>query len=531
MKRYFLLAAAAIGMMAACSKTEVQPASKIDDSTLEAVKFNRVNAPKFDVLTRGAGAVEAWNSQALYILGYQRNPGDYTKDGITLIPNVKVDAPMIGTSSNLLTVEQNTAPAGSPEYLEPYYYGDSEVYDFFGYYVDDAKGEREDDNVTPKLAKTSAGISWELTIDGTQDIMAAKADPIEDVIGKGVSAKEAYSAYAARRDVQPTLNFNHLLARFNFYVVAGQESGKTTYVTGIRMNSKTLATLNLAPEISLTSTETLPTDTTKFLTLMQEPTTAGDPLEKLVPKFPYSNADYSYTYEEVVTNNSATSKIGESIMAIAGEEMHKVIIHTKYDGSKLKRNPVIVELDAKKIVGKDGKTAGITAFEAGYQYDIILTIYGPEKVEITAVLSDWKDGGHQLIDPDAGRFAINDSFLVKDESSYNLLPESYRTEHGDWGTDGLNESLPWLAVVFTPVESFEVTLTNKDNGFTVTKTYGPVALDPTPENPTPGNKQLTLLTLNLEELNEGLAADKQLTSLKGTWIIEINDNYERIVVE
>ena len=517
MKRYFLLAAAAIGMMAACSKTEVQPASKIDDSTIEAVKFNLVNAPKFDVLTRGAGAVEAWNSQALYILGYERNVADYTKaEG--LIPNVKVAAPNSGKGA-LLVVEHETDGAYGP-LTEPYYYQDNAVYDFFGYYVDNAAGD------TPKLDTTALGLSLKLTIDGTQDIMAAKANPTIDVAGKGVPANKAYSAWAARRDVQPTLKFEHKLARFRFFIVAGSKSGETTYVTSVKMNSKRAAVLNLVPNVLLESSDSLPVAKENFLTLMAA---AGQPVTKAFPHINKVDEKYAYEYDKVIAVD--TARFGESIMVVPGEIMHKLYISTEYANSNVVRYDLPVELRASDIKTKDGKT--LTSFEAGYQYDVILTIYGPEKVEITANLTDWKDGGYEIIDPDKDEekelenvVDVKKAEKVTDQASYEsaLAGTSYFEKYPYAPAEDAVDRLPWIVIQFAPVKNVTVKATNLTTDY-----VAPEITFPAYSGEEDG---YTLLTLCGKELGLVDAEGKSdAEAMKGMWLVEINDYSELVTIQ
>ena len=80
-------------------------------------------------------------------------------------------------------------------------------------------------------------------INGAQDLLIAKADQQADIdkAGAGISEENAYSAYAARRNVHPTLKFQHLLARFTFEIVAGSASGSNVNVDYITVDSKSKA--------------------------------------------------------------------------------------------------------------------------------------------------------------------------------------------------------------------------------------------------------------------------------------------------
>ena len=505
MKKYFLLAVAAVAVMASCSKKEMpQPVGSIDDSAPAKVQFN-LDAPSLVVTkTKGAGAVDAWNKQPLYILGYENNVSDYGLATVTpLIPNVPVDAPAAGVSGALELYQQTHGEYGDID--EPYYYASSAVYDFYGYYVDDADGLRDTDG-NPVLSYKKE-ITWDLTIDGTQDIMAAKANPVIDAAkapNGNVKVSQAYSAYAARRDVHPTLKFNHLLTRFNFYVVAGSESGETTYVTGIEVKSKTKACLTVAPNISFAATDT----TKSNLALMQQDV-AGKDLVALTKKFPYvyKNAEGAYEYEYETLKETGNGRIGASVMDIPGETSHKIYVNTEYDGSNLTLPAQELTLKASDIKGKDGKE--LDKFEAGCQYDVILKIYGPEKVEITAVLTPWEEGGYAVIDPDAdGPLAVTKATAIKaDETSYNTLPKAY-LDMFPWEENKDNllngpDALPWIAIEFTPEQKIEVVAVETATGHKAEFSF--------PKE----NTKIGLLTLCARELG--------VDELKGEWIVTIND--------
>lgn len=116
------------------------------------------------------------------------------------------------------------------------YYPPKGNFDFFGYHADDA--------VTGAVDKTTAATSlWTVpfTINGTQDLMSTKAALTGDENTSGTQAyimanatnhtTDYYSAYAARKEVHPTLTFKHLLTRLQFSVIAGNKSA-AGYVAG-----------------------------------------------------------------------------------------------------------------------------------------------------------------------------------------------------------------------------------------------------------------------------------------------------------
>jgi hypothetical protein len=99
-------------------------------------------------------------------------------------------------------------------------------------------------------------------------------------------------------------------------------------------------------------------------------------------------------------------------------------------------------------------------------------------------------------------FSITKSIFVKDEETYNTLPESYRSTHGEWGIPHLEESLPWLAVEFTPTPAKDLSIKVEGPSFTKDITYPEI------------EKEVSLLTLDDDELGT--------TIVDGDWTVTIN---------
>ena len=82
MKKYAILAIAAIGMLAACSKNEVAPQQpSSDDSQRQTVMFS-VGSP-VAVASKSTGTVGGlqgnnnWAGQTLYVFGYESGVTDF----------------------------------------------------------------------------------------------------------------------------------------------------------------------------------------------------------------------------------------------------------------------------------------------------------------------------------------------------------------------------------------------------------------------------------------------------------------------
>lgn len=377
MKKISLVAYLALGLLAGCQKdkpeVELPP---VDDTERVAVQFG-LTAPGIEVVSKAIGPIDSWASQKLNIIGVKRF-GAYDADESYLIDNIIVEAP--SSPEDDFNVSH---PMEEPYAGEPYFYAENTLYDFYGYHIDDA--------ASSEIVKTANSISIPLILDGSQDVLVAKARPIydimhsEDVRAVDVNESDAYSAYAARRGVQPTLSFNHLLTRFQFYVVDGNK-GTAEYpveVTGIQMDGKSIATLQIAPEPMLIVTD----ETKTFLSLGGLVDESGD---GMTPALDY-----------VSPENPGSAKTKHSLMFISGEKSHKIKISMKFadDANTQPLEDITFDLNAYEIIKTNGNV-GIDCFEAGYQYDIVLIVYGPEEVKVTALLTNWDKGGNTVIDPD-----------------------------------------------------------------------------------------------------------------------------------
>lgn len=374
MKKYHLFAAvAAIASLAACTKSPVTTVEQEEDARV-AVRFG-LGAP-LDVRVKSVGSVggteaqgNVWNGQELKIYGFERTVADFTS--AAFIDNVSATAP-VGEQKGALSV--TNAAANN----EPFYYTSGLYYDFYGYFIDDA--------ATAEPVKTAEGIYVPFTLDGSQDLMIAKADQQTDIDAAGAADKvteaRAYSAYAARRGVQPTLSFKHLLSRFTFKIVAGSESAADISVDAISLVSRNSGNL-----VVVGGARGLADIAENTVELFLQQRGENGAMETLTPA---KTGAYTESRDNAVS-------VGESLMVIPGEAEYALKIYMSKDGSETAIEPYTRTIKISEITGAP---EGATAFDAGYSYDVTAVIYGLEDVRITAELEPWKDGGHTTIDPD-----------------------------------------------------------------------------------------------------------------------------------
>lgn len=246
---YFALALTA-GLFASCSSDDIAQAPQggldANDPKGDVIQLSVANAAQG--VTRGTGTVGNTTANTDQWDGQKINVSMFKKGTLTVATEDPDDntTPTIYDASEL-TVEKGGAAAvlldiavnGDVDVLrdrtvESRYFPGSGSYDFWGYRLDDAAtspltpADITYDTTDPAASTAKVNIA----IDGSQDIMVGKAELKAadlDTDGKVIpgtgsaytehfSTDKVFSAYSARRNVNPQISFKHLLSRFTFEV-------------------------------------------------------------------------------------------------------------------------------------------------------------------------------------------------------------------------------------------------------------------------------------------------------------------------
>ncbi len=278
MKKYFIFAAVATaGLFASCSSSDDFANEGAQNPNVDERQEIRLNlATPGAMATRGTGTVggvgtgtNVWRGQKINVFMFTKDDNhattlDLTNVGTAAAPqylynNTSMITP--GSDENLIDGMGVTANVASGQAMIEdgtiNYYPSVGNFDFFGYHADDALTGALDDTDNAK---------WTVpfTIDGTQDLMSTKAALTPDQIaipGVGATYEDYYSAKAARKGIDPTLTFKHLLTRLQFSVKAGNDNA-AGYVAGTAATYKaTDASGDYADEAAFDAE----TDLTKFV--------------------------------------------------------------------------------------------------------------------------------------------------------------------------------------------------------------------------------------------------------------------------
>lgn len=419
MKKMFFFALAAAGMLTACSNEDTLGGNGDQNVSEQQI---RLGVASSKVQTRGTGTVggmtedeNKWAGQTLWVYMLQKGSMDlayYTSPAVgaaaatttEVFNNKEFKAPNAAdnTKSGLATTADGTIA----------YYPVSGNYDFWGYRVDDAvtgtpvvKTVNDAGDEVDAATATKRVVAIE--IDGSQDIMAGKATPsADDLTALKNYAENFYSAYAARKGVQPNITFNHLLTRFTFEVRAGSKatagagaSGNTeaVRVKGISVESKTNGVLTVAYTGEEKTADQLLTFTDAPavpLSLKQRDADLADNNAALIP---LKEVPLTWPAAGEVTVGDVIP-VGEALLVAPGQTEYPLTIAL---AQKVKKNTADADKEDMALEQKATiKMNGTETFKPGKSYKVTITVYGLEEIEVTATLVPWADGGSIDIDDD-----------------------------------------------------------------------------------------------------------------------------------
>lgn len=418
MKKYLIYTAAAI-VAVSCAKNpapvetpnEEPGAPAVEGNVAIQFSSNLVTNPQ----TKAAGFVDEWNEQELFIYGFPRTGSTLATDYLNpFIDNVSATAPKRGATPpkdkkiDVWKVKPTTSDPVTPG--EYYYYEGTKTYAFFGYYADGA--------LTEGPTKGENGVTAPVEITGGEDIMVAAAsvtDAVDAAKGTDQSAINAwneknpnwdndyaFSAYAARRGVHPILKFKHLLTQLKFTVTSGGNlEADKLYIKSIKLAG-----------VSNTATLTVAGETLGFSNHGEANSTLS-----VVSAYGETNTELASLNGGKGANVPASTpeptptQVGAPIMPFEASSF-KILIQLSQKGVAEDPAPIEQTIDMSKVLVPNGDLkpgdSGYTntygkkgdKFEAGKAYTINFKLYGLEKVEVTAELTPWKEGGQIEIDTD-----------------------------------------------------------------------------------------------------------------------------------
>lgn len=450
MKKNYLYLAAASLLMAGCAQDSFVDDNLQETTVPQEIKMSAGNRG-ISVEGRGVGSIGAgtdettWNNEEIHVYAFNKN--------ITNFATINEDNVYLNDAKAKVADDNSVQFINSAGNNITEYYPLQGAFRFVGFHTDD---------ITLGTPTTSADdIKIPVTIDGSHDIMIAKAELSKEdkekifnaMVDKGVfngaaqntlvddqfnavaggtfeetikdEYEKAYSSYTARRNVQPNLVFTHELVRLNFYVKAGDEKTYTetkdildtggnvtgtkkmgVYIKDIFVNSHANGEIIIKKNGDISFNDVSSNETALNVGSKQTSGEIGDLTE-------IGNNKTDYT-------NSTATKVGEGILVMlptnvftnADQSQNKyytATIETKqyYDqneteivADKQVRKYENVKIQKPQIWNATESKWETQDFEAGKSYDITITVYSNQAINITATLTGWVHGGGIEINPE-----------------------------------------------------------------------------------------------------------------------------------
>lgn len=403
----------AAAMLSACSSEENISSNPAGEALTPKIQLGVSTAAS--TTTRGTGTVggitpeeNVWAGQDLWIYMLEKGTMKATKyvdpdpsfEPKKIFDNKKFTA-TVGAGEE---GKENSGLASTAD-GKVEYYPINGASDFWGYRVDNACGgdplvktvnnegtEVDESEATKRVVN--------ITIDGSQDIMAGKAEITEEEKAKlGNRTNDYFSAYAARKGVQPNINFEHLLTRLTFHVKAGSKSAagngtntdpvnvKSIAIEGRNKGQLIVAYNGVKPD-SLLSFEDAKVP---FYLMKREGEDHNSTLKPLTD----TPLTWTTTAEDEV-GKADNIAIGEALLVAPGVANYKLkIVLSQKVQKKVGEEKKDMTLEYEDTIkAPNGK------FEPGKSYDVNITVYGLEKIEVTATLKPWIGGDDIIIDDD-----------------------------------------------------------------------------------------------------------------------------------
>ena len=424
-KVYIFSMMAALALLSSCSSDEnMNVADATSENPSELIPI-RMNVGRNSVIvTRGTGTVgdtakakNVWQAQHINVYMLNKGTMDLALfNGTPIYENADFWTP--GLTENESDIFKGiTTGVDSKGIARPTndlikYYPTQGNFDFWGYRLDRA--------ATAAPVKTANAWTVDFKIDGSQDVMVAKAipsteelDAVDDQNLRSDVQRRAYSGFAARHGLQPTLNFKHLLSRFTFSVVP-KHSNTIDATSGISVDSISIAsftkgTLTIAAlnddnndkqAIAWDNTGARDTIFLKQRAVADNPAALTDSLDlvKLVP------VDLKGKAKDVAI------KVGESILACP-DSIYRIRVYLSqmlpeyYSNStslQLKKyyyDDYLVLRDNTGNIRRD-TNGDIEMFQPGYSYNVQISLWGLEEIKVTTTLGKWLDGGEIQLQPE-----------------------------------------------------------------------------------------------------------------------------------
>lgn len=254
-------------------------------------------------------------------------------------------------------------------------------YKFFAYYLDDAA--TTSDGTLRRPERFSDRVTYDVKIDGTQDLMCGYAEPTAPQIDNLLNAGErdivnnidalAYSTVTGNRDLFPIFTMKHQLVFLKFYIKKGSVNGEVdptaaqVEIKNISIKALTEGKLTVAAE-----------DRTKMgATFSGGITTLYMPVKHDDGTVVAGTAE---GFNPVVSPEADKKEIGAGFL-VPEAESYELTLYCHPKESGLKDYKVTYNLNREN-----------DSFKAGHKYEVTIHVYGHQEIKLGLDNVTWIEG-------------------------------------------------------------------------------------------------------------------------------------------
>ncbi len=277
-------------------------------------------------------------------------------------------------------------------------------YNFFAYYIDELDKNRV---LNSNVHRTRDSIWYDISIDGTQDIMCGMAPPLKDVLdtwypnqNKRLSDNErsvirnGYSKFSADRDIHPYIRMEHQLTQLKFKIYPGDATADDIVIQKIEVlfrhnGHMTIATQDPSkskPKVWFDGTETwgnlnFPAEDLEF------------PVDESGNKIDVGG--YTVNWDKNVKGewyDQSSKDVGRGLI-LPCDTIYEMRIHYKQKAAKKDGSPK--EWSFSKTSQKNIELNNIKNkwFQPGQRYVVSIAVFGQKGIQVYTAFEKWKDGG------------------------------------------------------------------------------------------------------------------------------------------
>ena len=431
MKKNLFLAAVAATALAGCSSDDhlTNEPLNVVDNDLVPVEMGLTRNSVSVFQTRGTGTVgdidaatNLYQNEDLYVLmtTVGGNPWGFTTVGEGAnslgaqfdgsFKSRPAETPIDVDGEKQWVIDYETFTGG----MKKYYPTNGSFSDFFAFYVDDAAVDDAGEPVAAPVIQHATDVdsmTVRFKIDGTQDLLAGKAEKddadVQKQVAAGIAADQrGYSSKTARKEIIPVIPMKHLLTRLTFGLTPGHQNAVGLIIDSIKIVSPNEGLITVAYDREetiepsnliqwLVDDENAEKTDSFRLKVIDESidrvdATTGDK-SKLIDVEPLAEikAEQAVLDTESGTYTFTEQKVGDAFFVRPNQKQFPIRIFYRFPYETGAGTDYLNIADDFYV----RLSTADALLEVGKSYHVNFTVYGLSEIEIRTTLEAWEDGG------------------------------------------------------------------------------------------------------------------------------------------